>query len=159
MQTLIPPHFVLEEVTSNDLVIASLAWGFTIGFGWLTTSKALKQTKQTWKRQKRRTFRNAYVWMIWLEILVCLIFGVICFLYLLHFIPPSFAFYFTILPTWALQVQFLLQIIVNRCAILLSDPKHSNRIKIGVAVLITAVNISVYNIWIPARLQISEHYI
>ncbi|CRK14851.1 hypothetical protein BN1723_010505 [Verticillium longisporum] len=142
MQTLIPPHFVLEEVTSNDLVIASLAWGFTIGFGWLTTSKALKQTKQTWKRQKRRTFRNAYVWMIWLEILVCLIFGVICFLYLLHFIPPSFAFYFTILPTWALQVQFLLQIIVNRCAILLSDPKHSNRIKIGVAVLITAVNIS-----------------
>lgn len=39
------------------------------------------------------------------------------------------------------------------------DRKHSNRLKIGVAVLITAVNISVYNIWIPARLQISERYI
>lgn len=96
MLTLIPPHFVLEDVTRNDIIIASLAWGFTIGFGWLTISTALKQTKQTWKRQKRRTFRNAYIWMIWLEVLVCLIFGVICFLYLLHFIPPSFAFYFTI---------------------------------------------------------------
>lgn len=28
-----------------------------------------------------------------------------------------------------------------------------------VAILITAINISVYNIWIPARLQISEKYI
>jgi hypothetical protein len=32
------------------------------------------------------------------------------------------------------------------------------RLKIGVAVLITAVNISVYCIWIPARLQISDRY-
>ncbi|WDK21616.1 hypothetical protein CGRA01v4_12906 [Colletotrichum graminicola] len=61
--------------------------------------------------------------------------------------------------TWALQVQFLLQIIINRCAILLDNPKHSLRLKVGVAVLITAVNISVYNIWIPARLQTSDRYI
>ena len=33
------------------------------------------------------------------------------------------------------------------------------RLKIGVAVLITAVNISVYCIWVPARLQISERYV
>lgn len=32
-------------------------------------------------------------------------------------------------------------------------------LKFGVAVLITAINISVYTIWIPARLQISERYI
>lgn len=61
--------------------------------------------------------------------------------------------------TWALQVQFLLQIIVNRCSILLTDKRKAYRLKVGVAVLITAVNISVYNIWIPARLQISERYI
>ncbi|KAH6695707.1 hypothetical protein F5X68DRAFT_164047 [Plectosphaerella plurivora] len=97
--------------------------------------------------------------MIWLEILVCLIFGIICFLYLLHVIPPSFEFYFIILTTWALQVQFLLQIIVNRCSILVTDSKKALRLKVGVAVLITLVNISVYNIWIPARLQISERYI
>lgn len=33
------------------------------------------------------------------------------------------------------------------------------RLKWGVAALITAINISVYNIWIPARLQINDHYI
>lgn len=61
--------------------------------------------------------------------------------------------------TWALQVQFLLQIIINRCAILLTNQKRAWRLKVGVAVLITAINISVYNIWVPARLQISERYI
>lgn len=60
---------------------------------------------------------------------------------------------------WALQVQFLLQIIINRCAILLPDKRFARNLKIGVAVTITAINISVYNIWIPARLQISEEYI
>lgn len=33
------------------------------------------------------------------------------------------------------------------------------QIKIVVAIFITAINISVYCIWIPARLQISEEYI
>jgi hypothetical protein len=32
-------------------------------------------------------------------------------------------------------------------------------LKIGVAAFITAINISVYLIWIPARLQTSERYI
>ncbi|KAG7429481.1 hypothetical protein Forpi1262_v009604 [Fusarium oxysporum f. sp. raphani] len=159
MITLLSPHYVLQEVTEDDIVIASLAWGFTIGFGWLTTWTAMKQTKHIYKRHRLNIFRNAYVWMIWLEILVCLIFSIICWLHLKGYIPPSFAFYFTILTTWALQVQFLLQIIINRCSILLTDKKHAYRLKVGVAVLITAVNISVYTIWIPARLQISERYI
>ncbi|KAF4415030.1 hypothetical protein F53441_14674 [Fusarium austroafricanum] len=159
MITLLSPHYVLQEVTEDDMVIASLAWGFTIGFGWLTTWTAMKQSKHIYKRHRLSIFRNAYVWMIWLEILVCLIFSIICWLHLKGYIPPSFAFYFTILTTWALQVQFLLQIIINRCSILLTNKKHAYRLKVGVAVLITAVNISVYNIWIPARLQISERYI
>ncbi|KAJ9413344.1 hypothetical protein FOXG_15053 [Fusarium oxysporum f. sp. lycopersici 4287] len=159
MITLLSPHYVLQEVTEDDIVIASLAWGFTIGFGWLTTWTAMKQTKHIYERHRLSIFRNAYVWMIWLEILVCLIFSIICWLHLKGYIPPSFAFYFAILTTWALQVQFLLQIIINRCSILLTDKKHAYRLKVGVAVLITAVNISVYNIWIPARLQISERYI
>lgn len=180
MKTLVSPDFVSEPVTQNDLIIASLAWGFTMGFGWLTASTAIRQTTQIRKRHGKRVWRNAYVWMIWLEILVCLIFGIICFLHLLAYIPPSFAFYFAIrrvpqLPffryspqllltvssvtTWALQVQFLLQIIVNRCSILLTNKKRAYRLKVGVAVLITAVNISVYNIWIPARLQISDRYV
>lgn len=38
--------------------------------------------------------------------------------------------------------------------------RHTVRwLQFGVAALITLINISVYNIWIPARLQISERYI
>ncbi|PNH48263.1 hypothetical protein VD0004_g168 [Verticillium dahliae] len=159
MLTLLPDRFVLEEVTEYDMIIASLAWGFTLGIGWLTTWSAIQQTRAIYKRRRRSIFRNAYVWMIWGEILVCLGFGIICFMYLLGLIPPSFAFYFCILTLWALQVQFLLQIIINRCAILLHDKSHVWRLKYGVAFLITAINISVYCIWVPARLQISETYI
>ncbi|EXK77432.1 hypothetical protein FOQG_17862 [Fusarium oxysporum f. sp. raphani 54005] len=118
MITLLSPHYVLQEVTEDDIVIASLAWGFTIGFGWLTTWTAMKQTKHIYKRHRLNIFRNAYVWMIWLEILVCLIFSIICWLHLKGYIPPRLG----------------------------STPVYG-------------LNISVYTIWIPARLQISERYI
>lgn len=55
MKTLLPPHFVQEEVTSDDFVIASLAWGFTLGFGWLTVSSAIAQTAKTWRRYGSRS--------------------------------------------------------------------------------------------------------
>jgi hypothetical protein len=41
----------------------------------------------------------------------------------------------------------------------MSDRKRSRLILIGTAVFVTAINISVFNIWIPARLQISERYV
>lgn len=91
MITLIPPHYVLHKTTEDDMVIASLAWGFTVGFGWLTTWTALKQTMHIYKEQGLRIFHSAYVWMIWLEILVCLIFSIICWLHLRGVIPPWLA--------------------------------------------------------------------
>lgn len=91
MYTLVSPHFVAQPVTEEDMIIASLAWGFTLGFGWLTTWTALKQTTQIWRRYGRRSLRNAYVWMIWLEILVCAIFSIICWLHLNGNIPPRCA--------------------------------------------------------------------
>ncbi|KAL2069134.1 hypothetical protein VTL71DRAFT_15472 [Oculimacula yallundae] len=159
MITLLPNDFKPLIVTQSDLVIASIAWGFTLGFGFLTTWTAFKQTTEVAQRYGFSKAHSPYIVMIWLEILVCLIFSIICWLHLNGNIPPSFAFFFVILTTWALQVQFLLQIIINRVAILLPDHMKALRIKIGVAVLITAINISVYAIWIPARLQISEKYI
>ncbi|KAG8735994.1 hypothetical protein FRC10_009932 [Ceratobasidium sp. 414] len=96
--------------------------------------------------------------MCWLEILVCLIFGIICWLYLCGIIGYSFWFYFSILTTWALQVQFLLQIIVNRICILLPTPSQRFWLKFIVAAWITGINISVYCIWVPAKLQISTKY-
>lgn len=84
------PNFVLEEVTREDLAIASLAWGFTLGFGWLTTWAAVKQTFRIWKRYGTRSIHNTYIWLIWLEILVCAIFSVICWLYLWGNIGPRY---------------------------------------------------------------------
>ena len=56
---------------------------------------------------------------------------------------------------WCIQVQLLLQIIINRIRIIVPDRKFSRQIMIFTAVFVTAINISVYNIWIPARLQIN----
>ncbi|CAH0033902.1 unnamed protein product [Clonostachys rhizophaga] len=159
MITLIPDRYKPEVVTSADLVIASVAWGFTLGIGWLTTWTAIRQTANAYRRRGWSMLSNAYVWMIWGEIAVCLSFGIICFMNIMGVIPPSFAFFFCILTLWALQVQFLLQIIVNRCGILLTDQRLLWRVKWGTAALITAINISVYCIWIPARLQISDEYV
>lgn len=88
MKTLLPPHYVPEEVSSEDARLASIFWGFTIGFGWLTTWKAIRQSMRVWNRHGRGIFRSAFIWMIWLEILVCLIFGIICYLHLVDIIPP-----------------------------------------------------------------------
>lgn len=60
---------------------------------------------------------------------------------------------------WALQVQFLLQIIINRILVIMGHDHRTRWMKWGVAALITAVNISVYCIWIPARLQISDKFV
>lgn len=89
MPALLSPNFVLEEVTENDLAIASLAWGFTLGFGWLTTWTAIKQTTKIWRRYGVRSIHNTYIWLIWLEIIVCLGFSIICWLHLKGNIPPG----------------------------------------------------------------------
>lgn len=57
------------------------------------------------------------------------------------------------------QMQCILQIIINRVG-LMSHNKHRVRnIKIGVFIIIALINISVFCIWIPARLQISQRYV
>ena len=60
---------------------------------------------------------------------------------------------------WCIQVQLLLQIIINRIRIIVTDRRHSKMIMIGTAAIVTAINVSVFTIWIPARLQISQAYV
>ncbi|EKD14609.1 uncharacterized protein L3040_000133 [Drepanopeziza brunnea f. sp. 'multigermtubi'] len=155
----LPDDFEPLFVSRADLVIASIAWGFTLGSGFLTTWTAVKQTTVIAQRYGFNRANSPYIFMVWGEILVSFIFSIICWLYLNGTIPDSFTFFFIILTTWALQVQLLLQIIVNRVSLLLVDQRQALRLKICVAVLTTAINISVYCIWIPARLQISKNYI
>ncbi|CZR52549.1 uncharacterized protein PAC_02426 [Phialocephala subalpina] len=156
LSTLLPSNYVPLVVTIADIKLASIAWGFTLGVGALTCWKALKQTQRIVKTKR---LRSVYVWMIWCEILACLTFSIICWLHLNGSIPPSFGFYFAILTCWSLQVQVLLQIIINRIAIIDTNVRHIKLLKYSVAAIVTAINISVYCIWIPARLQISPQYI
>ena len=90
MITLLSDHYVPQPVTKNDLQIASLAWGFTIGFGFLTTWTAIRQSADVTRRYGYWKLNSPYIWMIWLEILVCLIFSVICWLHLNDVIPPRY---------------------------------------------------------------------
>ncbi|RDL42558.1 Uncharacterized protein BP5553_02537 [Venustampulla echinocandica] len=152
----LPKDYVPLVVTPGDMKLASVAWGFTLGVGVLTCWKALKQTQRI-VRAKRR--KSVYVWMIWCEIAACLVFSVLCWLHLNGNIPPSFGFYFGILTCWSLQVQLLLQIIINRIGIIETNTRRITVLKWVVAGIVTVINISVYCIWIPARMQISPAYI
>jgi hypothetical protein len=53
----------------------------------------------------------------------------------------------------------LLQIILNRLALLIVNRSFSRKLRWGVGLGIALVNISVFIIWTPARLQISPQWI
>ncbi|KAF9769309.1 hypothetical protein IL306_013273 [Fusarium sp. DS 682] len=57
-----------------------------------------------------------------------------------------------------MQIQFTLQIIINRISLLLGNKTNINRVKWSVALIATMINISGFCIWVPARLQISHLY-
>ena len=79
----LPANYVPLVVTKSDLIIASLAWGFTLGFGFLTVWTAIKQTQSAWRRKGALSLKSPYLWMIWGEIMASMCFGIICFMYLL----------------------------------------------------------------------------
>lgn len=60
---------------------------------------------------------------------------------------------------WSIQVQLLLQIIINRVRLILADRRKGRLLTIVTAVAVTLINISVFVIWMPARLQISNEYV
>lgn len=53
-------------------------------------------------------------------------------------------------------MQLLLQIIINRVRIISADSRKGRMLMMVTAVIVTLINISVFCIWMPARLQISE---
>jgi hypothetical protein len=157
-----------EPITKSDIIIASVVWALTLINVIVALWLIQKQT-----RGSRSPLRSVYIWMIWLELIVSFVMGLESFLHLLKYIRPSkwlqrsaicdytdqstgFAFYFTVLFWWCIQVQLLLQIIINRIRVIVPDRKRSRWIMIATAVFVTAINISVFNIWIPARLQINS---
>ncbi|CAE6444018.1 unnamed protein product [Rhizoctonia solani] len=144
--------FKATNVLPEDVRLATLAFGFTLGFGHFVVWHALKQTH-------RIRHRSAYITMCWLEIAACVTLSILSWLYNIGVIRHSFWIYLAVVTLWALQLQLLLQIIVSRICILLPSSSQRFWLKLTVAVWIVMISISVYCIWIPAKLQISETYI
>ena len=81
----LPDDYRLEPVSSADIKLASVAWGFTLGFGFLTSVKAATQTLRVWRRTGRVT---TYIVLLWCEMLVSTVFSFICWFYLDDAFPP-----------------------------------------------------------------------
>ncbi|KAJ4300845.1 hypothetical protein N0V90_002933 [Kalmusia sp. IMI 367209] len=146
--------FKNEKITHTDIIITSIVWALTLINVIIAIYFGYKQSKSS-----RSPLRSVYIWMIWLEMVASFIMGLECYLHVLKYVRPSFYFYSTILLMWCIQVQLLLQIIINRIRLIVPDRQRSRMIMIATAGIVTAINISVYNIWIPARLQVNHTYI
>ncbi|KAI0968632.1 hypothetical protein F4678DRAFT_481842 [Xylaria arbuscula] len=153
---LIPPWFVDTGPGKDEMNIASIVWGFSLAIAFISATKG---GRQSWKVWRRTNSTNAYVILLWVEWTASVIMSVITWFFLYGIVPPSFPFFFVIVTLWSLQVQCIIQIIISRIALLTINKRKMRWLRWGAALLLTAVNISVYTIWIPARLQISKSYI
>ncbi|KAJ8107815.1 hypothetical protein OPT61_g8602 [Boeremia exigua] len=130
----------------EDFQLAAAAAGFTIGFGFLTVWEAIQQT-----RRNRNPLRSVYIYMLWGEILVNLCIGVVGWLFLTGTLGPTVPVLFFILLFWVFQIQLLMQIIINRIALIAEHRSTVRNIKWGTLIIISAINIAVFCIWIPAH--------
>ncbi|KAL6822074.1 hypothetical protein J3E69DRAFT_382632 [Trichoderma sp. SZMC 28015] len=132
--------------STSDIQVASVAAGFTIGFGFLTVWKAIQHTLRN-----RRPWKSQYIYMVWGEIIANLSIGIIGWVFLDGLIGPTIPVLFFFLFLWVFEIQLLMQIIVNRIAIIAEDRNTVFRLKWGTAGIITCINIAVFCIWIPAH--------
>ncbi|CAJ2512656.1 Uu.00g007750.m01.CDS01 [Anthostomella pinea] len=153
---LIPPWFVYTEPSALDMNVASIIWGVSLASAVFTAAKAYRQTSTIWNRKKGI---NGYVAAIWLELVMSVIMSIVSWLYLWGAVESSFPLFFIILVLWCFQTQCVIQIIINRIALLMRDQRKVNRMKWGFGLGLGLVNISVFCVWLPARLQISKTYI
>ncbi|KAF2847247.1 hypothetical protein T440DRAFT_210805 [Plenodomus tracheiphilus IPT5] len=130
----------------QDYQLAALAAGFTIGFGFLTVWEAVKQT-----RRNRNPLRSIYIYMVWGEIFVNICIGIVGWLFLNGRLGPTVEVLFFILFFWVFEIQLLMQIIINRIALIAEHRTTVRNIKWGTVVVITTINIAVFCIWIPSH--------
>jgi hypothetical protein len=102
---------------------------------------------------------NPYIILIWTQLISSTTMSAIMWCYLRGYIEPGFPFFFMIVLLWSVQIQSLIQIIINRIAILMVNRQTAQRLKLVGFMILLAINISVFCVWIPARLQISKTWI
>ncbi|CAH0045525.1 unnamed protein product [Clonostachys solani] len=153
---LVPDHYVVVEPSLTDLLVASIIWGFTLAVGIFSGHKAIKQTWAQWKRSGRA---KPYILMVWSEWIASTVIGGLAWCFLRGYIAPSFWIYFTFLSLWVVQIQCICGIIINRISLLMVNRRDATRIRWVTAIVLGLINISVFCIWIPAQLQISQRWI
>ena len=60
---------------------------------------------------------------------------------------------------WVIQIQCICGIVINRISLLMVDRRDAVKMRWGTAIILGLINISVFVIWIPAQLQISETFV
>lgn len=76
--------FENELITKNDIIIASVVWAATLVNVVIAIYLGYYQSKIS-----RSPLRSVYIWMIWMELGVCFIMGLECFLHVVKIIRPS----------------------------------------------------------------------
>ncbi|KAF4341026.1 hypothetical protein FBEOM_5077 [Fusarium beomiforme] len=150
------PDFIEVNAGENDMNIASIAWGVSLGVGLFTFAKGSRQTIKSWRRGRRM---NQYIILLWLEWTSSCIMSAVTWCYLRNYIPGGFPVFFVLICLWSIQLQALIQIIINRIAILMVNRQNAKRLKIYSFLIILCINISVFTIWIPARLQVNKTWV
>ncbi|KAH0610103.1 uncharacterized protein H6S33_012649 [Morchella sextelata] len=138
----------------TDIKLASISAGITIGVGFFTGWEAYKTTMQI-----RKPLKSIFVWMVWGEMIACTAITIQGWLLLTNQTPLNIPYAVILLTFWVFQVQLLMQIIINRCAVVMFDKRRANHIKWGTAIVVTMINISVFIIWIPAHAQNNARYL
>ncbi|KAI5822830.1 hypothetical protein K523DRAFT_358096 [Schizophyllum commune Tattone D] len=146
------PAYEPLVVTENDLIVATMFYAWTLGFGYFVGLHCVRE----FRRSKR--WISPYLALIWAEFFACIIYGTICWLYLHGIIPPGFGIFFATTTIWAVQIQCVLQIICNRVGVLLPDDRSRLTLKLSVAFFVLLINISVYCIWIPSKMGVDEKF-
>uniref|UniRef100_A0A0D2XSV6 Integral membrane protein n=1 Tax=Fusarium oxysporum (strain Fo5176) TaxID=660025 RepID=A0A0D2XSV6_FUSOF len=113
----------------TDYKVASMALGFSLGFGFLTVWQAIKQTKRN-----RNPLRSAYIYMIWGEIAANVGLGILGYLFLNGVIKPGIS-------------------------IIAESRQTIQRLKWGTAFAVTCINIAVFCIFIPSHMDPPERLV
>ncbi|KAF4469205.1 hypothetical protein FALBO_3903 [Fusarium albosuccineum] len=150
------PLFTDVAPNSNDMNIASIAWGISLGVCIFTFAKGMRQTINSWRRGRKL---NMYIILLWMEWSSSTIMSAVTWCYLRQYIPGGFPFFFTLVFLWCIQLQALIQIIINRISILMVVRQNARKLKIIAFLFILFINISVFIIWIPARLGVNKTWV
>jgi len=83
--------YYIQPLSRRSLIISSVIFGLAMCVALLAIYLAVRQTNAS-----RTPLKSPYIWMIWLEIIACVVLAIQCICYLQMVIRPSFYFFMSI---------------------------------------------------------------